>query len=786
MAQYPYTTSSDQTADGLLTRPRFSTRRYDALFVRVEAVYTNTVHIPSSRSPVGVFTDALESEPRSDGGGHLYLWNQVKAVATSDSDDTPLPAILSDDTVNLLSLVSTDPKEQALLGITGAASLSPITESPLYPIPNGNRVSIPLRKPTLPSSTPQSPKDWAEFSSAGFGETTLSQDFASTLLDKDVEVTEPPVQRRPSKQRQNKTTVAPVEPSPPTSDPKPAPEKPEKPRFILATTKLVQLDEAFIDFWRDAVVDPVSSDWPNLVIGELKHPLTLSSTATSSEGGENVAAGSPINWIIIEERFRRRTPPPTPVIPPETLSTSGGLKIPASPLRRTSSPRPSFGEKKTPSLSATLKRFTFFGTSKDDLTTEDTSPTAGGSGKKDSFGGRKKFVMGKSPKVGEMGEAVLSEEPEPRPEVLNKVDENKKVEKMEKGEVVAVAAGAVGGSLLATTAGIDGVNPTKEDLKEDATAKHDELLAPRQADPPVEEEKLEVPVASDPEVLKSTPDIPAPKKPSPTPLVSSTTEPKVSEGPSPDVVEKSELQAAEVEVDTLPPVPESVISHGETPGPQLALDSTEAGLHHVPDLEEPQEPTTDFAAPLSEPVVEHLEDKVEDSAADVGVDLDPVPIVPNDLINVQEVEEPEVLPESDIITDEKAGEQMVEEVPATAVRSTETPVSLSEQKAEPIPINSIVEDGTVEGPQAAVTQDPDVLPVSEPEEIVETADVVTEDVSVDQRALDGQCNEFICLYLHSSSRILQYLCWSQHISTQTLNYIQFPKVNASSIGLGYN
>ncbi|KAF9648113.1 hypothetical protein BDM02DRAFT_3072759, partial [Thelephora ganbajun] len=78
VAQYPYTTSPDPTVDGLLTRPRFSTRRHDALFVRVEVVYADHVEVHSSRSPIGIFADALKSEPKSDSGGHFYLWDQLK------------------------------------------------------------------------------------------------------------------------------------------------------------------------------------------------------------------------------------------------------------------------------------------------------------------------------------------------------------------------------------------------------------------------------------------------------------------------------------------------------------------------------------------------------------------------------------------------------------------------------------------------------------------------------------------------------------------------------------
>ena len=583
VAQYPYTTSPDPTADGLLTRPRFSTRRYDALFVRIEATYPDSVQIQSPRSPVGIFTDALKSEPRSGSRGHVYLWDQVKAAGTSGSDDKPLPAILSDDTINLFSLASTDPKEQVLLGISSApptlvTSLSPARENFLSLKANGSAVSVPVRKATLPSSIPQSPKDWAEFSSAGFGETTISQDFASTLLDKDVEVTEPPAQRRPSKRKQDRETATPVGPNLPSSDQQVAL---EGPKLALITTEIVQLDEAFIDFWRDAVVDPVSSDWPKFIVGELKHPLTPRSTSTSSEDEGEASPSSPINWIIIEEKFRRPTPPPTPVISQEVLPTSGGLKVAATPLKRTSSPRPSFGEKKTSSLSATLRRFTLFGGSKDDLT-EDIHSAASGSSRKDSLSGiRSKFSVGKSPRIGEMGE-VLSEEPEPLFEAPKKVQKSD-------------TAGVIGGAVLAAAEG-----------------KKNEVPAPEEPTPTLTAvEGPERPQRALPEI------------------------PPVVETPAP----------APVDEPILKPAPESVVLHGETPGPQLALDSTEAGLHHplepetyaepaaVPPVDDTEE-TEEFVSP-PQSTIEHLEDKAEDPAADVGVDLDPVPIVSND-----HVEEP--------------------------------------------------------------------------------------------------------------------------------------------------
>ena len=657
VAQYPYTTSHDPTADGLLTRPRFSTRRYNALFLRIEAVYTDNAQTESSRSPVGIFTDALKSEPKTDSGGHGYLWGQVKAAATSDSDDRPLPAILSDDTINLLSLVSTDPKEQVLLGIGPASTivtpLSPVTETILPAPANGNGVPAPVRKLKLPPSTPQSPKDWAEFSSAGFGEVTISKNFASTLLDKDLEVTEPPVERKLSKRKQNRSTV-----STRTSVELPAPEptteteEPEGPKLILDATEIVQLDEAFIEFWRDAIVDPISSDWPMFVVAELKHPLTPHPTSTSSEDD----SGGPINWIIIEEKFKWPAPPPTPVISPEVPTTSGGLKPAAPPLKRTSSPRPSFGDKKA-SLSATFKRFTLFGGSRDDLV-DDAHVTESGSGRRDSSSGKKKRVGAtKSPIIGELGE-VLSEEPEPQPEVPEKVDKPKKAKKREgtgeeKDKVVEISAGVVGGAfagtVLATTADSDEekveaveiVPPkkTKEDVtKADTPTKDDELPGPPQA--LAEEEKEEVPATY-------IPDAPAPTPPA-------VKELEQAQKALPEIPPVPEAPVVETEPEVLPPVPESIVSHGETPGPQLALDSTEAGLHHVP------EPATNAGVPpvnntegaqSHEPAIEHLEDKVEDPAADVGVDLDPVPIVPVDLVEPAKAE-PEIVPESPVTTEE--------------------------------------------------------------------------------------------------------------------------------------
>ena len=123
--------------------------------MRIEAACPDTLQTPPSRSPVGIFADAVESESKSD------LWNQVKAAAASASDDRSLPAILSDDTTNFLSLASTDAKERLALGIpdptpTISTPLNPVFDTFLSPKANGN--SVPVRKPSLRSDAPPIPQ----------------------------------------------------------------------------------------------------------------------------------------------------------------------------------------------------------------------------------------------------------------------------------------------------------------------------------------------------------------------------------------------------------------------------------------------------------------------------------------------------------------------------------------------------------------------------------------------------------------------------------------------------
>ncbi|EEB99094.1 hypothetical protein MPER_01288, partial [Moniliophthora perniciosa FA553] len=140
------------------------------------------------------------------------------------------------------------------------------------------------------------------------------------------------------------------------------PEKPEtsaeenKPVSRAIQISIVKLDEAFIDFWSDALLDPISDGWPRFVICRLKSSLP---EIQVNEGGRK------LEWLVIEQKFVKPTPSApatieaTPSSATETLSPTTTES--ARPRPRATSPKPSlksFG-------SSAKKRFTFWSSSKD-------------------------------------------------------------------------------------------------------------------------------------------------------------------------------------------------------------------------------------------------------------------------------------------------------------------------------------------------------------------------------------------------------------------------------------
>jgi hypothetical protein len=339
--------------------------------VRVETLLSESASKPKP-SPVHLLLDAFNTSSEGDVSGHVGLWDALKTAATetaskssesSTQEGPQFGRVFVDETIQLLASMS--PDSIVMSPVLEIASPVPRRSSPFSKIldrgkdkaANGNGNG--QLSPTSPVVS-----DWAQFSSSGFGETSATTPLAATLLDdKDLEITEPTPKsgrkwgRSRSRQR---------------SADSPRDTSAKEPAIIstkLASVHVTQVDEAFIDFWSDAITDPITENWPSFVICGLK---PLPSAAAEAEA---------VNWLIVEQTYVRqqRAQPRT-----------------ASPERRgRTSPRPSFRSDISGTFAATRKRLSFF---------------SGGS--KTSLTG-KKSVFVKSPKVGELGEILPEEEESP-------------------------------------------------------------------------------------------------------------------------------------------------------------------------------------------------------------------------------------------------------------------------------------------------------------------------------------------------------------------------------------
>lgn len=517
VAGYPYLKGTIPE-DDLLPRPRMSTRAFDALYVRLETQLPDFSVPKPKQSPLQVLSDAVRAEGATEAGEHANLWDLLKQQAAA----TELPVLAGESNrFPVLTRVFTDETMGLLSKLPSVALRTELATIKLeIPEPRGRSRSVgPAKNSAATNGAPRatasttdlSPKDWIDFSSLGFGESALGKDFASTLMDNDLEVTEPPLVRRKSSRRK-------------ASSPPPAqPDAPPSSRTVslqtkCASVKVVQIDEAFIDFWSDALLDPISSNFPSFVVCQLK-PVT---------GLE--ANGKPLGWLVVEQVFTRPPPPPAP--------------DPSSPvlLQRTASPRPSvrsnISSRKSATFSNAKKRFTLF-SSKETINSLDSKLAA-----------RKK--TGKTPKIGEMGE-ILTEEPETqqsvpeeqKPELPSKAPEPSSAE-------VATGVAAAAAVVAGTAAAAD-------------TAKVNADLPPV---PIVEAEAPAVEAASAVEPVKPDEE-PAEK---PTKFVEHITPPTSSSPASSAVV----APADDAESKELPPAPEPVVLAGETPGPDVALNTSES------------------------------------------------------------------------------------------------------------------------------------------------------------------------------------------------------------------
>ena len=308
------------------------------------------------------------------------MWNTLRTTAfeqanSSGPEGPQFTRIFVDETIQLLSSIPADnglPTSPILLTtpITQAvsrASTSSLTkafERTIYKS-NANDGSTPV-SPTSPSSVVIT--DWSQFALGGFGDAPPTQPLSALLSqDDDVEVTEPRISSKPRRRGKSRIRRRRSEDQEPLSTP---PSSLPDPESCIIETKLasihvVQVDEAFIDFWSDAIVDPISANWPTFIICGLKQIQT---------GEQSIC------WLVIEQAYSRLQP----------------SRVPSPDGRRGRSPRPSFksdisGFRINSVFSSARKRLSIFNKSATDLDLKKSS--------------------GKTPVVGELGEVLLEEEP---------------------------------------------------------------------------------------------------------------------------------------------------------------------------------------------------------------------------------------------------------------------------------------------------------------------------------------------------------------------------------------
>ena len=379
---YPYNQGlpSPTTDLSLLPRPPFTTRIHDALFVHIEIELPYGKRKPSSKlHPLSLLTDAFSTKVE---GEYADLWVKITS-ASKNGDSSFLTNIFTDDTISLLSSVPDKPIGHEVKSPTFdlASSVSPHKPSCSGDDADKSAVFVPEHPKSTTELSPMSPlspfsngigSDWAQFSASGFLEVNPSIiPLASTLLDTDIEKTTPPEAVTPLSRKSSKRSKA-ASPSSPrksfdlhrSTSPEAKPEGIEEQKNIIKASepRIIQLDDAFINFWSDSMLDPISANWPTFVICKFKSSLVPELTF-----GEKT-----IQWLLLEQVYTIRTPPVAPIVVVRPR--------PSSPI--------------SPSSSLT-KRFSFWSISR-------TASSSSGTSQK----GKKKD---QELRVGEMGE--LLEEP---------------------------------------------------------------------------------------------------------------------------------------------------------------------------------------------------------------------------------------------------------------------------------------------------------------------------------------------------------------------------------------
>ena len=349
---YPYNQHlpSPTTDLSLLPHPPFTTRLHDALFVRIEIELPYGKRKPGSRlHPFSLLADAFSTKVE---GEFADLWAKM-ANASNNGDSSFLSNIFTDDTISYLSLVPDEPSGQEVKSPTfNLASTSVSPNKPTFSVDDADKSTafVPGHHKSSSEFSPMAPlsplnngigSDWAQFSASGFLEVNPNiVPLASTLLDTDIEKTTPPEADTSLSRKSSKRSKAASPSSPRKSIDLHRPTSPEaklegiideQKNIIKASQpRIIQIDEAFIDFWSDSLLDPISADWPTFVICKFKSSLVPE--LTIQEGQQQQQEQRTIQWLLLEQVYSIRTPPPvTPIVvvrprPRSPISPSPSLK----------------------------------------------------------------------------------------------------------------------------------------------------------------------------------------------------------------------------------------------------------------------------------------------------------------------------------------------------------------------------------------------------------------------------------------------------------------------------
>ena len=347
--KYPYSQRlPSPTSDlSLLPRPQFTTRLYDALFVRIEIELPYGKRKPNSKlHPLSLLADAFSTEVEGEYAG---LWAKI-TTASKQGDISFLTNIFTDDTISYLSFVQDGSSGQEAKSPTfdlASSSVSP--HKPSYSGDDADKLAafVPDHPKLSTDLTPPSPlsplsngigSDWAQFSTSGFLEVNPKTiPLASTLFDNDIEKTTPPETVTPPSRKSSKRRKAASPSSPrksfdlhrPTS-PEDKLEGIEEQKNIVRASEpqIIQLDEAFVDFWSDSLLDPISSGWPTFIICKFKSSLVPELTFGVAQEAQKQKT---IQWLLLEQVYTIRTQPVAPILvvrprPTSPTSPSSSLK----------------------------------------------------------------------------------------------------------------------------------------------------------------------------------------------------------------------------------------------------------------------------------------------------------------------------------------------------------------------------------------------------------------------------------------------------------------------------